>query len=847
MGGLRPWVKKAVALPKLGDNLKLIPLAVAVFLSFFLSGVALSTNHSVSGQFAQVSNLRSSGIDVVAHVRVPQGTSSLSYPHSIPASMPASIGEIPGVKGSFGQTIGFAQFLDPNGKPIGLIGSADIGLSYDNGPGSKPISPLGSVKELIGRLPIGPDEVAMDSETFSKYGFSIGEKVSIGLVDGVIRATLVGVVKVGGLGYIPGGTVALFSQLGAQRTYSPYLSEIDISLNNPSPQMLMSLANRLGPQYSLDPTSDVMNQDASTLSAPFRPIDGVLLGIGILSLLLCAYSIKVILSFYIEIKSRDLATLRLLGAQRRDLLFVVGMPVFVFWAIGATVGMAGGIVATSFISSIVDSFGISFPKIDLSFSLSANVLYPLALALCSLVFGGLVPARKLSKLYPLEAFKENLNSSHQESRSMSLVGTFLVELGVLLILFGVEASSLLGSLVFEIIGFALILVGIKYTLDFVISILSRRSHNRLGEYYLIVANLKSDLRRVSNLLFLTFIVSALMVAITCLSASVGSSITNSFNGDVKAQFFVASSNLNVFNSASSTYVQATPGVKQVAVVRLDRITVGSSTVLSYVVDPTTFFNAIEVHVISGSMAKLSQGGFAISQSVASSEGWHVGTMAMVDSSVAGPVSLRVMAIYQDSLLAGGAIYDGQAVDAGYGEPQAAFFLVSYSGSLDTGMKAVEASLRDFPSLEVFTLDSFSNLMTSVVSNVTDYVLELVVVSFILSLVTVFFASKIALVKRRREFGLIYAFGFDRSKILKLVLGESMFVALVGALTGGICGLAIGIAMARDLGYLGLGSVSIPIYFPVPIIFVVLVALGPIGLSLSGLKTSSLQSYLRDDQ
>ncbi len=838
---------KATKLPNLGDNLKLIPLAVAVFLSFFLSEVALSTNHSVSGQYAEVSNLSSSGVELVAHVTVPQGTSSLSYPHSIPASLPASIGEIPGVRGSFGQTIGYAQFLDPSGKSIGLIGSSDIGLSYAIGPDRVPLSPLGSVKEILGRLPIGPDEVALDYKTFSKYGFSVGEKVSIGLVNGVIKATLVGSAKIGGLGYIPGGTVALFSQLGAARAYSSYLSEIDISLYNPSPQMLVSLSDRLGPQYVLEPTNDVMSQDASTLSAPFRPIDDVLLGVGILSLLLCAYSIKVILSFYIEIKSWELATLRLLGAQLRDLVYIVGTPVFVSWSLGAAVGMAGGIIGTSAIASIVDSFGISFPTAQLSFSLSANVLYPLALALCSLFVGGLIPARRLSKLYPLEAFNGNLDGFRQESRLLPLVGTFLVELGVLLIVFGTEASSLLGTVVFEAAGIALILMGLKYTLEFVISILLRRFHTRIGELYLIVGNLKSDLKRVSNLLFLTFIISALMTAITCLSASVGASIASSFNGDVKAQFFVASSNLNVFNPASSTYLQATPGVKQVAIVRLDRMTVGSSAVLSYVVDPTTYFKAVEVHVVSGSMANLDQGGLAVSQSVASGEGWHLGSVATVDSSVVGMVQLKVVAIYRDSLLTGGAIYDGEAVDAGYGEPQAAFFLVSYSGSLDTGMKVLEASLRNFPSLKVFTLDSFSALMTSVIANVRDYALELVVISFILALVTVFFASKIALVKRRREFGLIYAFGFDRSKILRLVLGESMFIALVGALTGGICGLAIGIAIARNLGYLGLGSVSIPVYFPIPIIFIVLVALGPIGLSLSGLRTSSLQSYLRGDQ
>jgi len=82
---------------------------------------------------------------------------------------------------------------------------------------------------------------------------------------------------------------------------------------------------------------------------------------------------------------------------------------------------------------------------------------------------------------------------------------------------------------------------------------------------------------------------------------------------------------------------------------------------------------------------------------------------------------------------------------------------------------------------------------------------------------------LSVVERRRELGLLRAVGMVRRQVRSMIRGESVIIALFGAMLGLVIGLGFGLALTKAVLTSGIGGVvSVPV--PTLILFVILAAI-----------------------
>src|SRR6266511_3700306 len=112
---------------------------------------------------------------------------------------------IDGVKVAEGSVNGFAQFIGKNGKAVTTGGAPTLGVSASEAPELNSNFTMRS-----GRIPAGPNEVAVDAQTASKQGFKVGDQVKV-LSQGPTRTyTVSGIVGFGQADNLAGATLAVF-------------------------------------------------------------------------------------------------------------------------------------------------------------------------------------------------------------------------------------------------------------------------------------------------------------------------------------------------------------------------------------------------------------------------------------------------------------------------------------------------------------------------------------------------------------------------------------------------------------------------------------------------------------
>lgn len=128
----------------------------------------------------------------------------------IPDSVLETVAAVPGVASVSGSVSGYARILAKDGDPLGVDqGSPNFGMDISD-------SEYSAWTIVEGRVPIGPDEMAMDKGSFDQGKFALGDPVTVVSQRGPGTFTVVGVVRFGSADSPAGSRVALFDLATAQ-------------------------------------------------------------------------------------------------------------------------------------------------------------------------------------------------------------------------------------------------------------------------------------------------------------------------------------------------------------------------------------------------------------------------------------------------------------------------------------------------------------------------------------------------------------------------------------------------------------------------------------------------------
>jgi putative ABC transport system permease protein len=262
---------------------------------------------------------------------------------------------------------------------------------------------------------------------------------------------------------------------------------------------------------------------------------------------------------------------------------------------------------------------------------------------------------------------------------------------------------------------------------------------------------------------------------------------------VSADYVVTSSSgWEVVSPAVGRAVSAA-GVGTVSSVRRDQGLVAGSNEEVSGVDPSTIADTYRFTWSAGSDAALStldSGGAILLKGFA--EDHHLGLGDPVSIVTPSGTTLRrtVTGVYDPpviSALLGAAVVSQATFDSAFPRPRDVYTFVDSPG----GAAEIEDALKGFPDSKVSTAAAFAKSWGSELETILTLLYVLLALSLVVSLLGMVNTLILAVHERTRELGMLRAVGMTRRQARRMVRGESVVTALIGAALG----LPLGIGMA----------------------------------------------------
>ena len=237
----------------------------------------------------------------------------------------------------------------------------------------------------------------------------IGQTIGVQAVGPVQRLRISGIVKFGSVSTIGGATLAGFDLPTAQRLFDKpgKLDEIAVAADQGvSDQKLLAEVRKILPPRTQARTAQAQShEDAKDTNSFISFLQKFLLGFGGVALFVGSFVIANSLSITIAQRTREFATLRTLGASRRQILRSVFLEALVMGVGASVVGLFAGLALAKGLFSLFDAFGFTLPNNGLTLE-TRTVIVSLLVGIVVTLLASLRPALRATRVPPIAAVRE---------------------------------------------------------------------------------------------------------------------------------------------------------------------------------------------------------------------------------------------------------------------------------------------------------------------------------------------------------------------------------------------------------------------------------------------------------
>ncbi len=392
----------------LGRKLRAALTAIAIVLGVaMVSGTYILTDTikaAFSTVFSDVYKHTDAVITGKSAIGNDNGGGNGSQAPSLEASLLGRVQSLPGVAQASGSISDEAGLVGRDGKVIARGGAPGLAFSYVTS--GQRFNPLTLTS---GDWPTNPDEIDIDSETASKDGFKPGQQIGVVARGPELRFTIAGTVEIAGVSSLGGSTMAIFTLPTAQRIFGKEgrLDEIDVAAKpGTSDQQLVREIRPLLPASAQVRTGQAQAQQATKDTSSFLGIfQDFLLAFGGVALFVGSFVIANTLSITIAQRTRELATLRTLGATRSQVLRSVLIEALVIGLLASLVGLFLGLGLAKGLNALFVSLGIDLPSTSTVFA-TRTVIVSLVVGVVITALAALRPAVRATRVAPIAAVRE---------------------------------------------------------------------------------------------------------------------------------------------------------------------------------------------------------------------------------------------------------------------------------------------------------------------------------------------------------------------------------------------------------------------------------------------------------
>jgi putative ABC transport system permease protein len=726
---------------------------------------------------------------------------SFSGNASVSPTLVAKIRALPDVQAAAGTILDFsgnsdqAKLIDRNGKVVSQSGNPTFGFGLD-----RDADRFNPFRLTEGRWARQAGEVVIDKESASKKHFAPGDSIRVA-ADGPVRTfRVVGVAKFGDVNTLGGATFAVFTVAAAQELLHKHGYDAIAVAARPG----VSSAKLVSDLKAIAPPTTVVKTGAAQAKADQKDINGFLkiiriflLSFGGIALFVGAFVIFNTLSITVAQRAREFATLRTLGASRRQVLRSVILESLAIGLTASVVGLGLGVGLAKGMSSLLSATGLSLPQASLVFA-GRTVLVSLVVGVVVTLLAGLLPAFKATRVPPIAAVREGAILTSRGRRSQ-LIGLGLSVAGALLLVY----AAVGGGKVLSVVGGGLLLfLGISAVatrlVPGLVAIVGRPAARFGVAGKLAKRNAIRNPSRTASTAAALMIGLALVTFVAVLAQGLKSSDKNAVEQQISAQYVVQStSGWQTFPAAAGRSLAASTGAL-VSAVRADRGKIGGANVSVNGVDANAA-KVLRFHWKQGSdatIASLGAHGAILKQNFADKHHLVLGDRFGIRTASGTPVQLVVKGIYDpprlDQIL-GGVTISQAAFDRMFPRPADQYVFVSGSSK-----PVLEAALKAYPDAKVYSRPEFVKERSKFIGQLLNLVYVLLALSVIVSLFGMVNTLVLSVFERTRELGMLRAVGMTRRQVRRMIRQESVITALIGASIGLPLGLALGWVVSHRL-------------------------------------------------
>ena len=520
------------------------------------------------------------------------------------------------------------------------------------------------------------------------------------------------------------------------------------------------------------------------------------------------------LSITVAQRTREFATLRTIGASRRQVLVSVILEALVIGLVASIVGLFSGLGLAVGLNKLFEALNLDLPKTETVFA-TRTIVVSLLVGTLVTVAAGLFPAVRATKVPPIAAVREGAELPRGRlSRLSPFIAAAMVVLAVLALSYGTLGDDvalgdrflLLGVGVLALfVGVAMLSSRLVRPLVKVVGIPARRLGGAAGK--LAEGNALRNPGRTASTAAALMIGIALVTFVAVLAQGLRVSNRDAIERQIQSDLIVTSQDgYSEFPAAAGTAVEDAGFAEAVSHVRQDLAEIsekaGNVTGLDEQVGDVYGFRWTEGsdELLRGG---LGDDGALLPSNVAEDRDLAVGDTITVRSTDDRTKQFVVRGIYEGSPfypLLGSASISRAAFDELYERPRNRFTLVNVEGSPDPMAKAdVEAAVADFPDTRIFTRDEWIEKEDEEIGQFLTLLYVLLALSVIISLFGMVNTLALAVFERTRELGMLRAVGMTRRQVRRMVRHESVITALIGTALGLPLGIFIALLVTQALG------------------------------------------------
>jgi putative ABC transport system permease protein len=710
-----------------------------------------------------------------------------------------------------------AHLIDRDGEIVTGNGNPTFGLGVD--PNQPRFNPL---RLTEGQFAVAPDEVVVDANSAEKLGFEVGDEIEVA-VGGPIRTfRLVGIATYGDVDTIGSATMAIFHVDAAKRLLDkPGFDVISVAGRDDVSQerLLQSISPLLPATAQVRTAEEQANADKKGISEFVSFIRYGLLGFGGIALFVGAFVIFNTLSITVAQRTRELATLRTLGATRAQVLRSVVLEAFVVGLVASIAGIAAGVGLAVGLTELMASAGLDLPRSEMVLQTSTWVTGLLLGTIVTLV-ASLAPAIRATRVSAISAVREGAVAPRGRLAAYSFpIALALVALSAATLAYGlfVPGVGVGGRIVSLVVGTLVLFVGVAMVATRLVTPLARvlgwpgaRFGGAAGQ--LARGNAVRMPGRTAATAAALMIGLALVTFVTAVGQGLQKSERDAIVRQIDADYVVVSQNgwSTLPAVVGKTAAQA-PNVEVASSIRRERGRVLGDGIDVSGIDPATIGEVFHLEWESGSPSTLRSLGptdAIVRKSFADAYGFAPGGEFIVRTPTGKMLNLRIRGIYDpprfDSLL-GSVLLSQATFDRSFSRPGDALTLV-WS---DAPPSSLAAALGQYPDARVVSDETFVDERAAEIDGILNMLYALLALSVIVSLFGMVNTLVLAVFERTREIGMLRAVGLTRRQTRRMVRHESIVTALIGAALGVPLGLALATAVTRALSDYDV-SLSIPV-------------------------------------